>query len=152
MQLSKYIMLAEFERSDYALRHGMKNKMGTTQTAYAKELCVHVLDKIRDYYKSPIIISSGFRCMSVNTAIGGVATSQHTKGQAADFTIVGKTVDQVFQDIRCGKIKGLAYDQLIWEFGLWIHISYVADQNRHQNLKAMRQAGRTVYIPVGLNQ
>ena len=88
-------------------------------------LANYILQPIRNYYKSPIIINSGFRGESLNKKVGGTATSDHTciKGAAAaDFTVKGKTVDEVFKDIISGKI-GIYYRQVILEKHSWIHIA-----------------------------
>lgn len=146
MKLSKYVSLAEFEASQTAVRFGLSNTMNAVETAAAKLLCNEVLDRIREHYKAPLIISSGFRSVAVNAKVGGVSTSQHCKGEAADFTIVGVSVEQVFADIKAGKIKGLVYDQLIQEFGGWIHISFKVTGNRKQNLRAIHQKGKAVYL------
>ena len=37
-------------------------------------------------YGSPIIVNSGYRSQTVNKAVGGVPTSQHRRGEAADIT------------------------------------------------------------------
>ena len=44
-----------------------------------------VLDPIRELLGSPITFSSGFRSWKVNKAVGGVDSSQHTKGEAVDL-------------------------------------------------------------------
>lgn len=92
-----------------------------------------VLDPVRRLYGSYILIKSGYRCIALNAKVGGVSTSQHTKGQAADIT--GGSVSKnriIFQKI----IENGQYDQLIWEKGgSWIHVSFCADgQNRKQIL------------------
>lgn len=148
MSLSKYVSRDEFERSQTAARRGLPNKMNADQVRNAKHLCTEVLDRIREYYKAPILISSGFRAPAVNVAVGGSGTSQHCKGEAADFTIAGKSVEQVYQDIRTGRIPGIQYDQLIQEFGGWVHISAKRlGGNRKQELRAVNRGGSTVYIP-----
>ena len=88
-------------------------------------LANYILQPIRNYYKVPVIINSGFRGVSLNKKVGGTATSDHTciKGAAAaDFTVKGKTVDEVFNDIISGKI-GILYRQVILEKHSWIHIA-----------------------------
>ena len=92
-------------------------------------LANYILQPIRNYYKAPIIINSGFRGESLNKKVGGTATSDHTciKGAAAaDFTVRGKTVDEVFKDIISGKIN-ILYRQVINEENKsgakWIHIA-----------------------------
>jgi zinc D-Ala-D-Ala carboxypeptidase len=81
-----------------------------------------VLDPIREELGSPITVSSGFRSWKVNKAVGGVDSSQHTKGEAVD--LVCNNNAKLFELIQK---KGL-YDQLIWEYGTdrcpaWVHVS-----------------------------
>ena len=90
-------------------------------------LACYVLEPLREAMNETIPISSGFRCERLNRAVGGVANSQHMKGQAADLCIGG--------DMEKGKrwfnyIKThLNYDQLIWEHSrsgtYWVHVSFV---------------------------
>lgn len=131
MQLSIHFSVEEFERSQTATRLNLKNKMNATQTENAKQLCEHALELIRNYYKSPVVLSSGFRSTTVNARIGSVGTSDHCKGMAADFTVIGKSIQQVFDDIRNGKIEGLTWRQLIHE-GTWVHLAYNKNDNKKQ--------------------
>ena len=88
-------------------------------------LANYILQPIRNYYKVPIIINSGFRGPALNRRVGGTKTSDHTcimGAAAADFTVKGKTVDEVFKDIISGKI-GIIYRQVINEKHSWIHIA-----------------------------
>lgn len=133
--LSKYVTLKEFERSSTALRRGINNQMPPYQKANATVLCVRVLDVIREHYDRELDISSGYRSRKLNSVIGGSGTSQHCEGEAADFTIRGLSIDQIFDDIRFGRIPGLKFDQLIHE-GDWIHISYRKDRLRSEALRA----------------
>lgn len=150
--LSAHFNVAEFEHSQAAIRNGIPNEMNAEQKANAKHLCVEVLEKIRAFYNVPVFISSGFRSAAVNRKVGGAQDkqgrprSQHCKGEAADFTVKGKTVEQVYQDIKAGKIPNLLYDQLINEYNEngrgWIHISRKRiGTNRKQNLRATIKNG-----------
>lgn len=94
-------------------------------------LANYILQPIRNYYKVPITINSGFRGGTLNKRVGGTLTSDHTciKGAAAaDFTVKGKTVDEVFDDIISGRI-GISYRQVINEENTsgarWIHIATI---------------------------
>lgn len=133
--LSQFFTTEEFEFSPTATRHELINKMDEICLGRARELCINVLDVIRIHYNSPLIITSGFRSLKVNLLVGGSMTSQHCKGMAADFHVLGKSTQEVFQDIKVGKIEGLKFDQLINESG-WVHISFNRDQQRHQCLIA----------------
>ena len=56
---------------------------------------LRVLEDVRTYFDKPIVINSGFRCDSHNTAVGGSKLSQHTRGKAADFRIIGVSEEEV---------------------------------------------------------
>jgi len=85
----------------------------------------------------------------LNEEIGGVASSQHCKGQAIDIDDVygRKSNAEMFHWIK----ENLCFDQLIWEFGTdmnpnWIHTSFVSkEDNRNRCLKAYKENGRTKY-------
>ena len=90
-------------------------------------LANNILQPIRNYYKVPITVTSGFRGKALNERVGGSKTSQHCFGEAVDILVKGKTVDEVFDDIRTGKIN-ICYRQLIKEKingKFWIHIAMV---------------------------
>lgn len=95
-------------------------------------LVTRVLDKLRDGWGRPIIVTSGYRCKELNAAVGGARNSQHLKGQAAD--IVSDDFEAFRRFVRrwC---KDNEFDQCIFEHGggkEWIHISYVEGRNRRQ--------------------
>lgn len=55
---------------------------------------IDTLCEIREHYKAPIIINSGYRCPTHNAKVGGAKSSQHTIGSAVDFIVKGvKTAD-----------------------------------------------------------
>ena len=143
MKLSRHITVEEFERSQTATRLRLRNKMGATEKSRATALCTLVLDKIRDFYGKPLILSSGYRCLELNRAIGSSDDSQHILGEAGDFTIQGVPTGQVFRDICSGRLP-LDFDQVIFE-GTWIHISYRPGHNRKQKLKATFTKHGTTY-------
>ena len=66
------------------------------------------------------MINSAYRSPEVNQAVGGVKTSQHCLGCAADIKVPGMTPDQVVRAIIASKLQ---YDQLIREFDAWTHVS-----------------------------
>ena len=82
---SKDFSYREFERSETADRRGICNVITSFAVRDAvKELVDTVLQPLRDRVGHPLRINSGYRCPELNRAVGGVATSQHVRGEAAD--------------------------------------------------------------------
>lgn len=50
---------------------------------------VEVLQKIRDHFGKPIIITSAYRTVSHNKKVGGSSRSYHVQGMAADIKVKG---------------------------------------------------------------
>ena len=153
MKISPHLNLAELTRSETAKRNGIHNTPTAEHLENFKLLADKVFEPIREHFKTPIFISSGYRSKELNELIKGSATSQHCKGQAIDIDMDGGngevTNRMVFDFIK----NKLDFDQLIWEFGTdfnpdWVHVSYVKGKNRKQKLKAVRSGGKTSYINI----
>lgn len=134
-RISKNFTLDELRDSATAKARGIVNAPGVDEVCNLCALVHHVLQPLRDAMREPIKIGSGYRCPQLNKAVGGVAGSQHTKGEAADLCIDG--------DLENGKkwfnwIKNHCdFDQLIWEHNskgsYWVHVSFRSDgKNRKQ--------------------
>ena len=149
MKLSKNFSLAEMVKSQTAERKGIPNEHDDNQVYAMTLLAENILQPIRDKF-GPFIVSSGFRSAELCVAIGSKITSQHAKGEAADFEVAG--VDNL--DLANWIKDNLNYDQLILEFYTggntgWIHCSYVMDLypledpegNRNETLTYDRQNG-----------
>ena len=143
LRLSPHFSLAEVTASQTAVRRGIANDPPQAAIAALKKLCTEVLEPVRLHFDRPVIVSSGYRSPELNRAIGGSGSSQHCKGEAADFTVPGVSVLDLAQWIQ----RNLNYDQLIYEFGRWVHVSYRSGRLRNQELSARRIAGRTQYLP-----
>ena len=153
MKISQHLNLAELTRSETAKRNGIDNTPTAEHLENFKLFADKVFEPIREHFKTPIFISSGYRSKELNELIKGSATSQHCKGQAIDIDMDGGngevTNRMVFDFIK----NKLDFDQLIWEFGTdfnpdWVHVSYVKGKNRKQKLKAVRSGGKTSYINI----
>jgi hypothetical protein len=150
MNLTKNFTLEEMTKSETALRHGMDNIPGENEIGNLKLLCEKVLQPVRDHFGKGVKVNSGFRHPDVNAKVGGSRTSDHTRGQAADIEIPGVPNAELAEWIR----DNLEYRQLILEFytpGIpdsgWVHVSYVAEDNKKEVLTATRKDGKTVYLP-----
>lgn len=150
MNLSKNLSLAEVTKSATAKRRGISNEPSIEHLENLKAIAENVFQPMRDHFKVPITISSGYRSKELNDAIGGSLASQHSKGEALDIDCApysGLSNREVFEYIR----EHLEFDQLIWEFGNdsdpdWVHVSYKrSGKNRGEVLKAVRKNGRIRY-------
>ena len=151
MKLSEHLDLSEVTRSETAKRNGISNMPTEQHIANFKLLAENVFEPIRNNFRCPIHISSGYRSIELNRAIKGSLTSQHCQGEAIDIDMDGSangvTNKMVFDYIK----DNLEFDQLIWEFGTasnpdWVHVSYESTgKQRKQILKAIRTNGKTSY-------
>ena len=147
MKLSQNFSLKELVASQTADRKGIDNTPTDEHIENLKLLCENVLQPIRDEW-GVVSVSSGYRSQALCQAIGSVSTSQHARGQAADFECYSVDNRELFDWIT----QNLKFDQAILEFydgdpnSVWIHVSYNEDGNRKQTLRAFRNdAGKTQY-------
>lgn len=150
MQLSPNFALKEFLRSDVASRAGRILQPNTHVVGNLKRLCLTILEPLRSELAGrPIYISSGYRDLWLNSAIGGSQTSAHMDGRAADIVVPGLSALDVCRVIQSA---GLPVDQCIHEFGEWSHVGIAKDGEvpRNQYLTARVLHEKTVY-EVGLN-
>ena len=136
-KLSKNFDWKEFTKSDTATRLHINNEIvGWEVRDNIKALVDIILQPLRDAWGGPLIINSGFRCPELNEAVGGVPTSQHVKGQAAD---VGCT--DPFSLAKLAKRMNLPYDQMI-VCPSFVHFSFCKDgDNRGQVLYSAKYRG-----------
>lgn len=129
----KYFTIMELIASGEAKKKKIDNTPPPDIKIKLSALINNLLDPIREKWGHPIMVNSGYRCPMLNKAVGGVATSQHTKGEAADITTGNKNSNKkLFNMIVLG---GYDFDQLISENDYqWIHISYKAKNRRRQIL------------------
>lgn len=131
MQLSPNFTLAEFTLSQTASRLNIKN-IPSADIIDTLIVTAKGMEEVRKLLNNKsILVSSGYRGVALNTAVKGSKSSQHTTGEACDFTCPSfGTPDDVVRAIVNSNIK---YDQVILEFSSWIHISF-SPKNRKQAL------------------
>lgn len=151
MKLSENLLLSEVIRSESAKRLGIDNMPKGEHLINLKLLAKNIFQPIRDHFKVPIHISSGYRSPALNQAIKGSPTSEHCSGEALDIDMDGSphgvSNKMIFDYIK----DNLSFNQLIWEFGTpnnpdWVHVSYSASgRQRKQVLRAVKVKGKTIY-------
>jgi hypothetical protein len=119
--MSAHFTLAELTRTS----SGVANVPNAAETKALEALCSSLLEPVRSKF-GPVSIHSGYRSKAVNEAIGGSKTSQHMRGEAADFHCAAAKLEDVMRWIVTE--SGLAYGQVILEGHTagnptWIHLS-----------------------------
>lgn len=131
MNLTPHFSLEELVNSDTATRLGIDNTP-TVEVIDNLTFLANELEYVRTILGHPMLISSGFRCYALNDHLGSNRTSSHTKGLAVDF------ICPSFGNPRsvCDAIiaANVNYDQLILEFGRWVHLSFHPEDPRNQAL------------------
>lgn len=138
MQLSENFSLIEFTKSQTAIRRGINNNPTLAHRIALANLCRHVLEPIRAHFGRPVRINSGYRSRTLNAAVGGSNTSQHSLGEAADIEVDGIDNRTLAKWIEAN----VRFDQLILEGAKrgdpnagWVHVSY-GPRMRGQTLTA----------------
>ena len=151
MKLTANFSLNELTKSQPAERKGIDNTPSGDHQENLKKLCENVLQPVRDHFEQVVSVSSGYRSPELCAAIGSKITSQHARGEAADFEIFGVSNKDLADWIH----YNTNYDQLILEYWKesdpnsgWVHCSYSESNNRRQYLRAYKENGKTKYEPV----
>jgi uncharacterized protein YcbK (DUF882 family) len=114
MNLSEHFTLKEMLASETAKRKGIENRITAEEVDNLQKLCQKVLEPLRQHFGKPIKINSGFRCKTLNEAVGGAKNSYHTKGRAADIPMHPGWLAYIRDH--------LPHTELINE-GSWIHVA-----------------------------
>lgn len=117
--ISKDFSYREFERSEVADAKHICNVITSFDVRDSiQALTENVLQPLRDAWGEPLKVNSGYRCKALNAAVGGVPTSQHLKGEAADIA-AGDPV----KIARLAVKLGLPFDQMIL-YPTFVHFSH----------------------------
>jgi hypothetical protein len=141
MNLTAHFTLAEFTQSQHASRFGIDNSPDEVVLARLKYLALR-MEEVRALLGVPLIITSGYRSPALNTAVGGSTSSQHMRGEAADF--LAPAFGDPLGVCRVIERSDIDFDQLIEEGG-WTHISFVPRDARREVLTATFSGGRVSY-------
>lgn len=118
--LSPHFTLAELCASDTARKLGIANQPPPLVDASLRQLA-GLLEQVRTLLGDRALhISSGYRCPELNQAVGSKSTSRHLHGLAADFTC--SQYGSPLQICRAIAASSIPFDQIIHEYGRWVHI------------------------------
>ena len=135
MNLSEHFTLDEATYSETAVRMHIDNQPSLVQLENMKHAAA-CLEPLRAA-TGPLRINSWLRLPDVNVAVGGSKVSSHMDGWAIDVSSTKMTPIEL-----CHKVEelGIKFDQMIHEFGRWMHISFAPE---------MRQQKLTIFKPEG---
>jgi hypothetical protein len=135
MNLSEHFTLEEATYSETAVRLHIDNQPNEQQLENMKKAAAG-LEQLRAV-SGPLRINSWLRLPDVNVAVGGSKVSSHMDGWAIDVSSTKMTPIEL-----CHKVEelGIKFDQMIHEFGRWMHISFAPE---------MRQQKLTIFKPEG---
>lgn len=137
MKLTQHFSLEELVFSETAVRYGVDNTPNKEQVAKLVWLA-GCLEQIR-ILLGPLHVNSGYRCLELNRLLKSKDTSQHVKCEAVDLTsLTGKTPMQMCQLVRD---SDLAFDQLIFEFKSWMHVSFAYNSTPRGSILTIDGAG-----------
>ena len=142
--LSPHFTLREFTESATACKYGIVNIPPAEAVENLRRLCENTLEPLREALGLPVVITSGYRCKALNERITHhSSTSQHVKGQAADFYVGYHSTNsgtvptrrelliKAFRTILTD--SSVDFDQIILYPG-FIHVSYVSREHNRRKL------------------
>jgi hypothetical protein len=135
MNLSAHFTLEEGTYSETAVRMHIDNQPSSLQLQNMKVAAEH-LELVREV-TGPMRVNSWLRLPAVNEAVGGSKISSHMDGWAIDCSSSAHTPYELCQLV---KKAGIKFDQMIHEYGRWMHISFAPE---------MRQQELTIFKPEG---
>ena len=125
MQLSPHFTLAELTASAKAAQRGIDNTAPPEIVPHLAHMA-GLLERIRSTVGAPVIVTSGYRCHRLNTAVGGRISSDHTQGHAADIVAPGFGTPAEVARLLAPLVDVLGIGQIILE-GVkgkqWVHVS-----------------------------
>jgi len=133
----KHFSIPELCASSVATKYKIENKPGINEKKHLVELVDYLLEPLREawgkYCKdnnlgtAAIQVTSGYRCPTLNRLVGGVTTSAHMSGYAADIKPMNRcqTIFEKWISTEFAK-SGVKFDQIIIErskSARWIHVA-----------------------------
>lgn len=135
-RLSEHFTLREFVVSGSAIRHHIANMPRSEHIERLRQLCRQTLEPLRRRF-GVLRITSGYRCPELNRIVGGVDSSQHMLGEAADIHVGNREMgERMMQYLRQNDIP---FDQVILEHRrshavYWLHVSLRSDREGNRRM------------------
>lgn len=141
IEITEHFTAEELQFSATGARLGLDNTC-PSELIPNMRLVADRLELVRAHFGTPVRVLSCYRSPAVNVAVGGSRNSAHRYALAADFIIPGVPLVEIAR--WCAdNIKD--FDQIIYEFGSWVHMGFADKGPRRQMLTAIKVGGKTVY-------
>ena len=128
LQDSKYFTVKEMLYSDTAKRLKIDNTPKSDEIVDNIQYLMGRLDEIREGYGKPIHINSAYRCPKLNQSVGGVSSSYHQLGLAADLRFDSELKDYIINNCQFGKLI-----EERSKSATWLHIQFCKNRNEETN-------------------
>ena len=150
--LTPHFTLQELCASQTAKEHGIDNTPPEEAVGNLRALCENCLEPLREALGLPVVITSGFRTKALNAKLAhSSSTSQHMRGQAADFYVGHGSHEELikaFREILTN--PKIDFDQLIL-YPSFIHVSYVSKEKNRRGILIGRRDGKLGYGRISLS-
>ena len=148
MKLSPHFTLAELTASNTAKQRGIDNTPAP-ELMPRLVLTAEMLERIRSTLGVPVIVTSAYRSRQLNTAVGGVTSSDHTQGHAADIVSPAFGTAYTVAKTLAPLVATLGIGQLILE-GIkgkqWVHVSTRSPEKASNRIITITDAGAQLGI------
>lgn len=150
-QITKHFTMESFTSSDTAARQGIDNSLPPGLQGAARDTC-ELLERIRSKlfdlagHEVPVIVTSGYRCLAVNRAIGSCDASDHVKALAADIKAPAFGTPLEIARALAPLVGELGIGQLIYEFSSWVHVSTRQPEKQVNRIITIDQSGTHVGV------
>lgn len=150
MKLSPHFSLSELTTSSTAVRLGLDNTPAP-ELMPRMVRTAEMLERIRTTLGAPITVTSGYRSPAVNRAVGGVTSSDHAQGHAADIVAPGYGTPYQIAKLLAPLVSTLGIGQLILE-GVkgkqWVHVSTRIPEKTANRVITITDSGAQLGIQV----
>lgn len=129
MNITEHFTWEELVFSHTANMHNIRNTPGREERQALEELVKRLLQPLRMAFGGPVRITSGYRCAALNKRVGGVPSSLHVKGQAADCVVRGNAS----RLLGALLLHELPFDQaILYRKQNYLHLSLRPERNRYR--------------------
>lgn len=132
-KITEHFTYGEVIKSANAVKLGIDNSIKSQSLLDSAINTAKMMELVRGLFVGKFVaVSSWYRCLILNGNTSGSSTkSQHPKAEAVDFTIPGVKLITAFLTILA---SGLKFDQLIFEYGQWLHISFARNEKDNRRM------------------